>query len=1012
MVGVVVDSVTGSFVGTDADDSFTALDGNPIRSTTVTLTGGKGNDFYYVGTGVDIVELPDGGFDTVRAASNHKLSDNIEGLELWNGAAGFGNDLDNAITGYGSNLIDGGKGNDLLRGGGGSSVFQVGVASGHDTIVDWSAGNTLRLSGYSAFDSLADVKAAMTQIGTSVVLQLDAADSVTFLNTEIANFYEGSFQYRFDPSSLQLSFSDDFDDFSARTSRTDSSAIWSTEMGDVRGYDAVMSRTLVGNNEQQLYVDVNMKDAAGNAVTINPFSVDDGVLSITAQRTPEGMESALHGYDFTSGYISTRDTFSQTYGYFEARMQLPADAGTWPAFWLFREDGVWPPELDIMEAWNDTTAVQTLHSADMEGHRMISGQSWIPDGDTSFHDYGFLWTAETLTWYLDGVAVFSQPTPADMHSPMYMILNLAVTTSATNPDFHEQLKVDSVHAYSLGALPDGVGVVGPDEHSSANSSAVVETTTAPYLGPVEGMLNGLNLTYYAANNPDVVAAGVDLATHYRNYGMSEGRLAYEGAEQPYMGPTDDMLDGFNAIYYLTQNPDVAQIEWDPFYHYISRGKAEGRLPYDPALTLENPAWGSTEGMPDGLNLAYYASHNPDVVLAHVDLVQHYLTHGKAEGRLPFDPLAAPITDDSVAPIATPVPAVTPPATPPVTVPVTVPDPTPTPTPGAPPATGDVDMTAKAGSPDGFNAAYYAAHNPDVVAAGMDLLDHWLRFGKAEGRLPYEGAEPYHAYMGASLGMPDGFNAAYYAEHNPDVVASGMDLLYHWQTFGKAEGRQPYEGAEPYHAYMGANLGMPDGFNAVYYAEHNPDVVASGMDLLYHWQTFGKAEGRQPYDPAETLSATAHPDWSAVAGVPGGFNAAYYAAHNADVVAAGVDLLDHWLKYGQAEGRLGYDDGSGREDLVGTSGDDHLVIADGIVRLITGGAGADTFSLSKGVGVEVITDFDVREDHLDVSGLVAAYGAPTISDLAWASGSMVRFAGGETVVLLGVNAHDAGLIPLT
>ncbi|MCC8127642.1 MAG: hypothetical protein LIO92_09625 [Clostridiales bacterium] len=52
--------------------------------------------------------------------------------------------------------------------------------------------------------------------------------------------------------------------------------------------------------------------------------------------------------------------------------------------------------------------------------------------------------------------------------------------------------------------------------------------------------------------------------------------------------------------------------------------------------------------------------------------------------------------------------------------------------------------APAVMPDGqtFDAEYYAAANPDVTAAiGTDesaLYDHYLNFGKAEGRLAYEG----------------------------------------------------------------------------------------------------------------------------------------------------------------------------------------------------------------------------------------------------------------------------------
>ena len=74
-----------------------------------------------------------------------------------------------------------------------------------------------------------------------------------------------------------------------------------------------------------------------------------GHLAITARA-----ESYL-GKDYTSGRINTRAASSRTpYGRFEARMQMPAGQGIWPAFWMLGDNQPtvgWPAcgEIDIME---------------------------------------------------------------------------------------------------------------------------------------------------------------------------------------------------------------------------------------------------------------------------------------------------------------------------------------------------------------------------------------------------------------------------------------------------------------------------------------------------------------------------------------------------------------------------------------------------------------------------------------------------------------------------------------
>ncbi len=83
----------------------------------------------------------------------------------------------------------------------------------------------------------------------------------------------------------------------------------------------------------------------------------------------------------------------------------------------------------------------------------------------------------------------------------------------------------------------------------------------------------------------------------------------------------------------------------------------------------------------------------------------------------------------------------------------------------------------------FDPGYYAAAYPDVTAAlGTDpaaLLNHYLTFGKGEGRLPFEGAEP-----GAEVAVGDG--------QTPDQTSSQTPV----QAEGQGPGETPGNAAEP------------------------------------------------------------------------------------------------------------------------------------------------------------------------------------------------------------------------
>jgi len=71
----------------------------------------------------------------------------------------------------------------------------------------------------------------------------------------------------------------------------------------------------------------------------------------------------------------------------------------------------------------------------------------------------------------------------------------------------------------------------------------------------------------------------------------------------------------------------------------------------------------------------------------------------------------------------------------------------------------------------FDAKLYAQNYPDVVAAGMDLLDHFVNHGRREGRVP-----------------SDKFDPVTYFEANPDLDQHTVDPILHYIRHGRGEGR--------------------------------------------------------------------------------------------------------------------------------------------------------------------------------------------------------------------------------
>ncbi|MGB5389919.1 MAG: hypothetical protein WBP10_07050, partial [Thermoanaerobaculia bacterium] len=88
----------------------------------------------------------------------------------------------------------------------------------------------------------------------------------------------------------------------------------------------------------------------------------------------------------------------------------------------------------------------------------------------------------------------------------------------------------------------------------------------------------------------------------------------------------------------------------------------------------------------------------------------------------------------------------------------------------------------------FDRKYYLARYPDVAAAGINPLVHYVRHGKAAGR---KGAADNPAFAHyedlESVARSGLFDSGYYLRTNPDVRAKGFDPLEHFLEVGAWEG---------------------------------------------------------------------------------------------------------------------------------------------------------------------------------------------------------------------------------
>lgn len=160
--------------------------------------------------------------------------------------------------------------------------------------------------------------------------------------------------------------------------------------------------------------------------------VSGGVLNLVAkQESTQGISTsgAAETYTCRSGMVTSKPSFNFTYGLIQITAKLPYGPGLWPALWLAATNDQWPPELDIMEHWYSEPQMKVYdHTI---GKQYLGGPVPTPVNlSAGFHTYSLLWTKDRVTWYLDGVQVFTTTSYVPQQS-MYFIANVADDSTAT-----------------------------------------------------------------------------------------------------------------------------------------------------------------------------------------------------------------------------------------------------------------------------------------------------------------------------------------------------------------------------------------------------------------------------------------------------------------------------------------------------------------------------------------------------------------------------------------------------
>jgi len=230
--------------------------------------------------------------------------------------------------------------------------------------------------------------------------------------------------------------------------------------------------------------------------------------------------------------------------------------------------------------------------------------------------------------------------------------------------------------------------------------------------------------------------------------------------------------------------------------------------------------------------------------------------------------------------------------------------------------------------------FYRAWHPDLRALDdLSLTRHWEKFGRSEGRAPSFAALLVMRDLDIST-LPDNFSVEAYLKLYPSLAADTekcqWEATLHYLSNAKRVGENSLAGDLQ-------SRTEPTKLDPEFYRDWHQDLSRlTDASLLHHWNVYGEKEGRVPsfaallkarnlddrelpsdFSPINYLRLNPQlqdlgieDKWSAtlhyLAAEKKGdyhFDHEFYTGYYRDISSHLGDSLDHFVKYGKAEGRI-------------------------------------------------------------------------------------------------------------